>query len=263
MRSQPLTQPARVTRRQTPNALLRLAPLLSLLIALIGWHALALRYPPFILPGPVLVLERLTQRALDGSLVQHAGVTLSQALLGLLMGAGAALMLGVPIAKSPLADRLLSPFVVASQGIPFVAVAPLIFIWFGNGPLAKALVCALVVFFPMTINLVAGLRSAPLVLRDLFRALRATPLETFLKLELPSAIPFVFAGLRVSVTLSMVGAIAGEFLSASSGLGFLINLGNGTYDTPLVMASVLVTVLLSLSLYGLVRLSERAWSRYA
>lgn len=238
--------------------LTRFAPLLGLLIFVAAWHLLSLRYPSFILPGPGSVAERLVEKLADGSLVMHITATLSAAIPGLILGALAAFALGMPIAKSSLADRLLSPFIVASQGIPFIAVAPLLFIWFGNGLEAKILVCALIVFFPIVINVIAGLRSTPPALRDLFRSLGATPTETFFKLELPAALPFIFAGLRVGGTLSMIGAITGEFLSADRGLGFMINLGNGLYDTALVIAGVLTIVLITLGIYGAVRLAEHA-----
>lgn len=236
----------------------RFAPLIGLVAFVLVWQLLSLRYPPFILPGPASVAGRLVEKLADGSLVMHIVATLSAAIPGLILGALAAFMLGMPIAKSPLADRLLSPFIVASQGIPFIAVAPLLFIWFGSGVEAKILVCALVVFFPIVINVIAGLRNTPPVLRDLFRSLKATPAETFLKLDLPAALPFIFAGLRVGGTLSMIGAIAGEFLSADRGLGFLINLGNGLYDTPLVITGVITTMAIALAIYGTVRLAERA-----
>lgn len=249
--------------RNTPapnsaSPLLRFAPLLGMLVVLLLWQLLSSRYPPFILPPPLAVANRAIEKLADGTLLMHIAATLSAAIPGLLCGTLAAFALGIPIAHSRLADRLLSPFLVASQGIPFIAVAPLLFIWFGSGLGTKILVCALIVFFPIAINVIAGLRSAPAVLRDLFRALNATPLETFVKLELPAALPFIFAGLRVGGTLAMVGAITGEFLSADRGLGFMINLGNGLYDTALVIAGVVIIVLITLSLYGLIRLIERA-----
>jgi NitT/TauT family transport system permease protein len=246
--------PARVRS----SHLLRYAPLLGVVVVLVIWQLLSLRYPPFILPAPFAVAERFFERLADGTLLMHIAATLSAAIPGLLLGTLAAFALGIPIAHSALADRLLSPFIVASQGVPFIAVAPLLFIWFGSGLGAKILVCALIVFFPIAINVIAGLRSAPAVLRDLFRALNATPVETFTKLELPAALPFIFAGLRVGGTLAMVGAITGEFLSADRGLGFMINLGNGLYDTALVMAGVITIVLIALCIYGCIRLLERA-----
>ncbi|MCS6848423.1 MAG: ABC transporter permease [Anaerolineae bacterium] len=249
--------PAKQVMARHPAAS-RFAPLISLILFILVWQLLSLRYPPFILPGPASVAERIVEKLADGSLIVHIATTLSEAIPGLILGALAAFALGVPIAKSPLADRLLSPFIVASQGIPFIAVAPLLFIWFGSGLGAKILVCALIVFFPIVINVIAGLRSTPPVLRDLFRSLGATPAETFFKLELPAALPFIFAGLRVGGTLSMIGAITGEFLSADRGLGFMINLGNGLYDTALVIAGVLTIVLIALGIYSAIRLAERA-----
>jgi NitT/TauT family transport system permease protein len=234
-----------------------LSPLIALAAFLALWQLLSLRYPPFILPGPLLVAERLVERLGDGTLLMHTVTTLFEALPGLLIGALAAFALGYPIARSRVADRILSPFIVASQGIPFVAVAPLLFIWFGSGTGTKILVCALIVFFPIVINVIAGLRSVPPALREVFHAYQATPRQTFFKLELPAALPFIFAGLRVGGTLAVIGAIAGEFLSADRGLGFLINQGNGLYDTALVMVGVITIVLCALAIYGSVRLLER------
>ncbi len=130
-------------------------------------------------------------------------------------------------------------------------------IWFGNGPTAKVLLCALVVFFPILINTIAGLHGIPLLWRDLFRSMNATRRQTFLKLELPAALPLILTGMRVGATLAMIGALAAEFLGTDRGLGFLINQGRGLYDTPLVLVGIVATVLTALLLYGSVRLLER------
>jgi len=236
--------------------LMWLAPFASAAALLVMWQALSMRYPPFILPGPLSVAERFFASLRDGTLIGNILTTLSEAIPGLLLGTVGAFALGFPVAKSRLAGRLLSPLIIATQGVPFVAVAPLLFIWFGSGITTKILVCALIVFFPITINVIAGIRSVPTTLRDLFRSLSASPVETFTKLELPAALPFIFAGLRVGSTLSMVGAITGEFLSSDRGLGFMINLGNGLYDTSLVITGILCIVLIALALYGLVRVLE-------
>jgi NitT/TauT family transport system permease protein len=218
---------------------------------------LSLGYPAFILPGPLQVLSRLAERAMDGSLPYHLGVTLSQALPGLLIGTLLAFAVGYPIARSSWVDRALSPFIVASQGIPFVAVAPLLFIWFGNGITARLLICALIVFFPIAVNVIAGIRSAPGALHDLFTLHRASWRDRFVKLELPAALPYVFAGLRTGGTLSMIGALTGEFIIASDrGMGFVINQAYGLYDTATVMAGIVVTVGATLAVYGAVRLLE-------
>jgi NitT/TauT family transport system permease protein len=236
---------------------MRLGPWLLLAAFALAWHLASLAYPPFILPGPLAVAERFAAEVTSGTLLFHTASTLSEAIPGLLIGTAAGMALGYPIAKSALADRLLSPFIVASQGIPFIAIAPLLLIWFGNGPAAKIVLCALVVFFPIAINIVAGLRGISPLWRDLFRSLGATRVQAFLKLELPAALPLALAGLRVGGTLAMIGAIAAEFLGTDRGLGFVINQGRGLYDTPLVLVGISATVLTALCLYGGIRLVER------
>ncbi len=234
------------------------APLAALLFTCAFWHVLSLGYPAFILPGPVAVLSRLAERLLDGSMLYHLGVTLGQALPGLIIGALLAFIVGYPIARSAWVERALSPFVVASQGVPFVALAPLLFIWFGNGITARLLICALIVFFPIAVNVITGIRSTPGALHDLFTLHRATRRDRFFKLELPAALPFVFAGLRTGGTLSMIGALTGEFIIASDrGMGFVINQAYGLYDTATVMAGILVTISATLAVYGAVRLLEQ------
>lgn len=235
---------------------MRAGPLILFGLFLTAWHLVSLGYPLFILPGPIPVAERLWSEWINGTLAYHASATVGVALPGLLIGAAAAFALGYPIAKSELADRLLSPFIVASQGIPFIAVAPLLLIWFGNGPAAKILLCVVVVFFPITINIVAGVRSIPPLWREMFRALNATPWQTFARLELPAALPLILTGLRVGATLAMIGAIAAEFLGTDRGLGFLINQGRGLYDTTLVLVGIVATVATALAIYGAVRALE-------
>ncbi|HEY3291799.1 MAG TPA: ABC transporter permease [Anaerolineae bacterium] len=238
--------------------ILRLLPWLTLFAFLVFWQVLSFGYPAFILPGPVSVAQTLVAKVLDGTLLMHTAITLSEAIPGLILGAVFGFATGYPIAKSHVVDRLLSPFIVASQGIPFIAIAPLLLIWFGNGPGAKIFLCAIVVFFPITINVVVGIRSISPLLRDLFRSINATHWETFRKLELPAALPLILAGLRVGGTLSMIGALAAEFLGTDKGLGFVINQGRGLYDTPLVLAGIVTTVIVALLIYGGIRTIERA-----
>lgn len=235
---------------------LRFAPLITFTVFMVVWQLTSLNYPPFILPGPALVAEKLWAKLLDGTLPMHTAITLSEALPGLALGALVGFAAGYPIAKSHVIDRLLSPFIVASQGVPFIAIAPLLLIWFGNGPGAKIFLCAIVVFFPITVNVIVGLRGISPLLRDLFRSMNATRWETFTQLEIPAALPLVLAGLRVGGTLSMIGALAAEFLGTDRGLGFVINQGRGLYDTPLVLAGIVTTVITALCIYGGIRAIE-------
>jgi NitT/TauT family transport system permease protein len=184
--------------------------------------------------------------------------------LGLLLGASLATSLGYLLAKSRLLEQVLSPYLVASQAIPIVAIAPLLVIWFGPGMGSKILICALIVFFPVLVNTVVGLRAVPENLRDLMRSLQASRLEMLRYLEVPAALPVFLGGLRIGATLSVIGAVVGEFVGADRGLGFLINVGKGQYDTALVFVATFTLVGMALALYGAVVLLETrflAWQR--
>ena len=213
-------------------------------------------YPAFILPSPGRVYVKAIDALRKGLLVWHAGVTLTEILGGLALGLPVAVVLGYAMAKSRALERLLSPYIVASQSVPIVALAPLLVIWFGTGRLSKILVCALTIFFPMLVNTVVGVRAVSADLRDLMRSLRATPWQTFAKLEVPSALPVLLGGLKVSVTLSVIGAVVGEFVAADRGLGFLINVARGNFDTPMMFVALLTLVAIALALYLVVVLIE-------
>jgi NitT/TauT family transport system permease protein len=234
------------------------------LFALLSWD-LFTRYgniPAFIFPAPLQVIERFSRSLLDGSLLRHSAVTLLEVVMGLLVGTSLAVAMGYLIAKSRLFERILSPFLVASQAVPIVAIAPLLVIWFGPGIFSKVLICALIVFFPVLVNTVVGLRAVPRALNELMRSLRASCWQTLTLLEIPAALPVFLGGLRIGATLSVIGAVVGEFVGADRGLGFLINIGRGQFDTALVFVAVFTLVALALSLYGLVILLEQrllAW----
>ena len=232
---------------------------ISLLAGIAVWAAVASAsgLPAFILPAPDLVWARFLRALADGSLARHLWVTLQEVLLGLLLGVLAASALGYLLAKSRRLERALAPYVVASQSVPVVAIAPLLIIWFGPGLLSKVLICALIVFFPVLINTVVGLHSVPEGLRELMRSLRAGRWQTFRLLELPASMPVFLGGLRIGATLSVIGAVVGEFVGADRGLGFLINVGRGEYDTALVFVAVFTLIALALVLYGLVVWLER------
>lgn len=231
---------------------------LSMILLIVLWQALkeVTRLPSFMLPAPVEVWQRFWQILLDGSLVRHTAVTLQEVLLGLGLGVSTATALGYALAKSRAFERLLSPYIVASQSVPVVAIAPLLIIWFGPGMLSKVLICALIVFFPVLVNTVVGLRSVPEDLQDLMRSLRATKWQTIKHLEVPAAMPVFLGGLRIGATLAVIGAVVGEFVGADRGLGFLINVGRGQYDTALVFVAVFTLITMAVSLYGLVVLLE-------
>lgn len=232
--------------------------LTSLLIGLFAWW-LAARMaglPAFILPSPIDVWRRFLGALADGSLLLHTEATLVEILLGLCLGVGLATILGYLVAKSRALERVLSPYLVASQAIPLVAIAPLLVIWFGPGMFSKVLICALIVFFPVLVNTVVGVRAVPPALHDLMRSLHARPGQILTKLEIPAALPIFLGGLRIGATLSVIGAVVGELVGSDRGLGFLINVGRGQYDTALVFVAIFVLIALALGLYGAVAWME-------
>lgn len=251
---------------------LRLRPIwmvpVSIFLTLFLWQAIVRlgEFPAFILPPPVLVWQRFLAVLRDGSLFRHLSVTLTEVLVGLFAGVVIATLLGYFLAKSAAFERLLSPFIVASQSIPIVAIAPLLVIWFGSGLSSKILICSLIVFFPVLVNTVVGLRSVPDDLRDLMRSLRASRIQTIRYLEIPAALPVFLGGLRIGATLSVIGAVVGEFVGSDSGLGFMINRARGQYDTALVFVAVFTLVMVAMSLYTLVVILEKrflSWQNQA
>ncbi len=228
--------------------------LVSALGGLLIWGLAArmANLPAFILPSPGAVWQRFLASLTDGSLLLNTGVTLLEVLLGLFFGVGLATILGYLVAKSHALERLLSPYLVASQAIPLVAIAPLLVIWFGPGMFSKVLICALIVFFPVLVNTVVGVRAVPAPLYDLMHSLHASQGQILMQLEVPAALPIFLGGLRIGATLSVIGAVVGELVGSDRGLGFLINVGRGQYDTALVFVAVFVLIALALCLYGAV-----------
>lgn len=234
--------------------------LLSLAAFLVAWKLLTVitGTPEYILPAPEVVGERAMRAIGSGILWVHVWATLSEVLLGFALGAVTAVAIGVALGKSVLIERVLSPYIVAAQAVPILALAPLLDIWFGGGLLARVLVCALIVFFPIAIATMVGIRSADPLLGEMLRSLGATPAQITTRLEIPSALPVLFGGLRVGVTLAVIGAVVAEWVSASTGLGVLINIADqGLFDTPLMFVALAALGIIGLTFYSLVVLVER------
>jgi len=247
-----------VVINKKPLRLHKLLVPFSLLLAIAIWELVARlgKFPIFILPPPTLVAEKFIQSLLNGTLIKHTIYTLEEVLAGLILGVGFATIFGYILAKSHILENLLSPYIVASQSVPVVAIAPLLIIWFGPGILSKVLITALIVFFPVLVNTVVGIRSVPEDLYDLMRSLGATRWQRISKLEIPAALPVFLGGLRIGATLAVIGAVVGEFVGADRGLGFLINRARGQYDTALVFVAIIALVVLALGLYGAVTYME-------
>ncbi len=250
------TAPRRIPR---PGKEIVLSCLL-LLVLVAGWEMIVRvrRIPPLIVPAPTVVWESLVAHTRSGFLFAHVGVTLSEIVLGFLAGCVFGIGLGIGVALSPLLRGVLHPYLIASQAMPKLALAPIFVMWFGYGILPKVLITALIAFFPLFENTVAGLNEVDRDALELFRALRATPWQTLWWLRLPNGVPFVVAGLKVAMVLSIVGAVVAEYVGANRGLGALIISSQGMMDTPLMFAVFVVLVLLGVVLYEVVVLLERA-----
>jgi len=238
--------------------------LLALAAFVAAWKAIVIvgGYPPFILPPPEQVLGRFVTGWADGTIARHAGQTLVEVALGFGIGALVAVAVGYGLARSALVERVVSPYIVAAQATPILALAPLLALWFGPGLTAKVVICALIVFFPIAISTMVGIRAVDARLLELARSLRATRRQVLVTLEVPAALPSIFGGLRVGVTLAVVGAIVAEWTGAERGLGVLVNLARGSlFDIPLMFATLLTIALFGIALYVLVVIVERALLR--
>jgi NitT/TauT family transport system permease protein len=238
--------------------------LISVIIGVLLWHLITSYsgVPNFILPSPLSVWTRFLRALSDGSLLYHTAVTLIEIVLGLLVGTIFATIVGYLLAKSRALERILSPYIVASQAIPIVAIAPLLVIWLGDGILSKVVICALIVFFPVLVNTIVGVRAVPPPLYDLMNSLHASPAQILWKVEVPASLPVFLGGLRIGATLSVIGAIVGELVDAEEGLGFLLQLGDFQYDTPMVFVAVFMLIGLALMLYGIVVLLEMRYLKW-
>lgn len=215
-------------------------------------------YPRYILPGPAVVGERFLSGWQDGIIGPHFWTTLAEVLLGLAAGSMAGIFTGILLARSRLAARVLSPYIVAAQATPILALAPLIALWFGTSLGSRVLICALICFFPIAVGTMVGIRSVDPRLVELGRSLRATRRQRLTRIEVPSALPQILGSMRIGVTLAVVGAIVAEWAGGDSGLGVLINLARGSmFDIPLMFAALLTIGLLGISLYLIVVLIER------
>ena len=236
------------------------AATLSLATFLVAWKLVTVigGYPEFILPAPEVVAERAWRALVSGVLWEHTAVTLLEIVLGFSVGSAAAIVTGTALGKSVTIERALSPYIVAAQAVPILALAPLLDIWFGGGLLARVAICALIVFFPIAIATMVGIRSTDPLLTEMLRSLGATHAQRTRLLEIPSALPVLFGGLRVGVTLAVIGAVVAEWAGASTGLGVLINIANqGLFDTPLMFVALATLAIIGLVFYGLVVVVER------
>jgi NitT/TauT family transport system permease protein len=235
--------------------------------ALLIWEAIvvAFRVPEFLLPSPLAVGREFF--TWPGLLAYHTSVTLLETVLGLAFAIAVAVPLAIAVVYSRVLSATIYPLLLLLQSVPKVAFAPLFLIWMGIGMSSKVLVATLVAFFPIVIDTATGLRAVEPEMLELTRSLRATPMQVFLQVRLPHAMPAFFSGLKVAVTLAIIGAVIGEFVGSDDrGIGYFIYSETAAGNTARAFASVVVLAALGIVFYGAVAVIEHVllpWRRIA
>ncbi|HVX78430.1 MAG TPA: ABC transporter permease [Bradyrhizobium sp.] len=227
------------------------------LVLLLAWELVArlLKIPAWILPAPSAIFEAAVKWAPE--LAQNGWVTLRETVLGFLLALVLSLPLATLISLNPLARKLLYPFLLGLQSVPKVAVAPLIILWLGLSEWPKIVVVMLVCFFPILVNMIAGIEAVPKTMLDLMNSLQASPRLIFVRLRIPVALPHLFTGCKVAVTFAVIGAVISEFVAAQDGLGYLILVSTAQSQTPLAFAAIGLLTILSIAVFYCVEFIER------
>lgn len=234
-----------------------LVPVLAIAATVVVWAAVVRLFeiPDYLLPSPQAVAARVVK---EWALLWKHGI---YTLLSVLTGFATGVVIGVPIAfaivLSRSVERAVTPFLVMSQTIPKVAIAPILVVWLGFGILPKIAIVFLITFFPIVVSTVVGLKSVETDMIDLVRSMGARTAKIMLRVRGPSALPQMFAGFKIAVCLAVVGAIVGEFVGSDRGLGFLLLTSTGTLDGPLVWSALLVLIAMGMALFAAVSKLER------
>ncbi len=253
-------QPHPQSKLHLPPALLEaLAVVVTIAIVLWLWEVIAdvKQLPTFFLPKPSVIGARFVEAVQHGTLISDTAITWSEALVAFALAFIFASVVGYVLAKSPLLEKIISPYLLASQSLPIIAIAPFVLIWLGNGFTANVFMGAMVAFFPMLINTIAGIRNISAEQRELLYSFAADQWQTFFLLELPASLPMIFAGARVGITLSVIGVIIVELVWADRGIGYLLNSTQRGYDTPLFFSAVLMLLIMNLTMYIALALLQR------
>ncbi len=232
-------------------------PVLMMVILLVLWD-LAIRLfkiPPYLIPAPDKVVGQLYA---EWPRLWRESLTTTYATLG---GFGLSILFGIPmavmIAYSRTVESFVYPLLVFSQSIPKIAIAPLFVVWFGFGIIPKIIAAFMLGFFPIVVSTVMGFKSVDADMLDLARSMRASRWQTFIRISLPHALPSIFSGLKVSITLAVVGAVVGEFVGSNSGIGYVLQIANGNFDLPLMFAALVVLSMIGVVLFVAIDVLER------
>ncbi|ROO88281.1 NitT/TauT family transport system permease protein [Actinocorallia herbida] len=246
----------RVDLRERPEIVLVPA---VFVVVLLGWEFLLepLGVEEFVLPRPSQIYASLVTQMSDAMFWTHLWVTLKESLLGYAIGVALAMVLGMLISQIRLVERTLMPYIVAFQTVPKVALAPLFVVWFGFGLTSKVVMAAVISFFPMLVNVIEGLRSADPDRIQMLKVFGASRMQVFRMVRLPTALPFIFAGLDIGIVFAILGAVVGEFIGAKEGLGYLLLQTNYNFDMPGMFAVLVVLSVMGLIAHFIIRLIQK------
>jgi NitT/TauT family transport system permease protein len=232
-------------------------PVGMMVALLVVWEAAArvLALPPYLLPAPSAIVRSMD--ANSAVLIKQSAATTLEIILGFLLSVAVGVPLALAIYLWRSFARAVYPVLVSSQAVPKVAVAPLFLVWFGFGLLPKVLIAFLIAFFPVVINTAMGLAALEREKIYLAQSMGLGPVATFFKIQLPNALPSIFAGLKISITFAVVGAVVGEFVGGQNGLGYLLLIANGNMDTSLLFGGIVALTLLGVVFFALIGLVER------
>jgi len=210
---------------------------------------------PYILPPPSQIMVTLYEEY--DQLLKHSWVTLQEMLLGFALAVSFGIPLSILMFEFPTLEKAFYPYVIGSQTVPVFAIAPLLVVWFGFGMTSKVIMAAIIVFFAIVLNTLGGLKSTDPDTVNLYRILRATRWQILWKVRFPTALPFIFTGAKIGISISTIGAVIGEWVGASAGLGYLMLYANSKVEVSLVFAAIFCLAFLGLSLFALMSLLER------
>jgi NitT/TauT family transport system permease protein len=235
--------------------------LLFILILLI-WEGLANQMSELILPAPSVVFTTLLAGLRSGYYTPHMIRTSLEIIIGLFLGSMLGIIVGILMGEFQFVRKLLFPYVIASQAVPKLALAPLFILWFGFGMTSKVVITALICFFPLMENTITAIQYTDPQKIELFRVLGANRWQTLFKLKIPAGLPSIMAGFRVAAVLAVVGAVVGEFIGGSEGLGALIIASQGMMDTPLMFSVLILVTILGTLLYQIISFIEQRLFQY-
>lgn len=243
--------------RRSPARIPRpLLPVIALVVFVAVWWlaTIVFHISSFLLPSPLDIVQSFLRT--PGYLLRETGTTLEETLLGYAIAAAGGLLIAVLLTASESMQRAMLPVLVGFNAVPKIAVAPLLVVWMGFDRSPKVVMVVLISFFPVVVSSMSGLASTPADLGELARSLSASRRQTFLKVRLPWALPQVFVGLKVAITLAVIGAVVGEFSGGNAGLGYVITVSGASADTPLAFAAIALLAIISIGLFYLVAALE-------